>query len=85
MLNNQVVFKTVMDVCSTEWLDMSEAPDYYTFRCLVKFQEHGLMGPSCPYISTGTWWHRDMLLTIDMPEYRKLTPIAFIPLYDGLT
>lgn len=79
------MIKTVFDVCATEWLDITEAPDYFSFRCLIKFKEHGLSGSSCPYISTGTWWHRDMLFTIDMPEYRKFTPIAFIPLYDQIT
>jgi hypothetical protein len=84
LMNNQVVFKAVMDVCATEWLNISEAPDYYTFRCLIKFQEHGLSGPSQPFISTGTWWHRDMVFSFDMQEYKHLTPMAFIPLYDGI-
>lgn len=82
MINDQIVFKTVMDVCATEWLDISEAPDYYTFRCLIKFKEHGLSGPTCPYVCTGTWWHRDKCFTIDAKEYREFTIDKFIPLYD---
>lgn len=80
-----MIIKTVLDVCATEWLDITEVPDYYSFRCLIKFKENGLKGPSCPYISTGTWWHRDMEFSIDMEEHRHLTPVAFIPLYDQIT
>jgi hypothetical protein len=71
-----------MDVCATEWLDASEAPDYYTFRCLIKFKEHGLSGPTCPYICTGTWWHKEKVFIPDMEEYGDLTPVSFIPIYD---
>ena len=80
-----MIIKTVSDVCAKEWLDITEAPNYYSFRCLIKFQEHGISGPSQPYVSTGYWWHKGKSFIADSEEYGDLTPISFIPLYDQIT
>jgi len=79
-----MIIKTVMDVCATEWLGLCEAPDYFAFRCLIKFAEHGASGPSCPYICTGLWAHSVNAFIYDNEDYGDLTPVSFIPLYDQI-
>lgn len=66
------------------WLDVSTAPDYFSFRCLIKFEEFGMDGPEKNHISTGYWWHKDNCFTVDNVEMRNMTPKEFMPLYDDI-
>ena len=66
---------------SDGWLSLKELPEYYSFRCIIKFKEFGMDGHDKNHISTGYWWHNDECFNIDNIEMGNMTPEYFIPLY----
>lgn len=75
----------VYTLLSASWFSLDELPEYFSFRCLIKFREFGTDGIDKNHVSTGYWWHRDKMFSIDNKEMRKFTPEYFIPLYSELT
>lgn len=90
-MNTQETFKNAetkpdaKHLLSAGWLDALTAPDYFSFRCLIKFKEFGMDGPEKNHISTGYWWHKDNCFTVDNVEMKNMTPKEFIPLYDDIS
>lgn len=75
--------KSAFELLEPGWYSIDECPDYTSFRCLIKFEEFGLGGPTNPHVSTGYWWHLDKRFTVDDKECKKFTPYQFIPIYEG--
>ncbi len=76
--------KNAFNLLSNHWLDLSELPEHFSFRCLIKFEEFGLDGIENNHISTGYWWHMDNSFSVDQKEMVGFTPKEFIPLYSEL-
>ena len=75
----------VYTLLSAGWFALDETPEYFSFRCLIKFKEFGVNGIEKNHVSTGYWWHRDNIFSIDNKEMKNFTPEYFISLYGELT
>ena len=66
------------------WYDLSQLPEYFSFRCIIRFKQFGMEGVECKHISTGYWSHVDKCFLIDNQEMKNMTPFQFIPVYDDI-
>lgn len=74
--------ETAYTLLLKNWIEVDQAPDYFSFRCLIKFEEFGLNGPAINHISTGYWWHKNNCFSVDDLNMEGMTPKYFIPLHD---
>lgn len=74
--------KTLLQLLENNWIPINETPKYFSFRCILKFDELGLNG--YPHISTGYWWHLQNGFSVDDKEMKKLHITHFIPIYNHL-
>lgn len=61
---------------SEGWLSLDKLPEHISFRCIIKFLELNMNGTN--HVSTGRYWHKDKVFSIDDTEMSKLTPIEWI-------
>lgn len=66
------------------WFDTLDVPDFFSFRCLIKFKEFGIEGPERNHVSTGYWSHKASMFRVDNPEMRHMTPVEYIPIYEQI-
>jgi hypothetical protein len=83
--NKKKTATDVYTILAAGWFSLEELPEYFSFRCLIKFKEFGTDGIDKNHVSTGYWWHRDKVFSIDNKEMRNFTPEYFIPIYSDIT
>lgn len=75
---------TLQELLKDKWLPLERLPKYFSFRCLIRFKEFGFDGIESKHISTGYFWHRDQIFSIDNKEMSEFTPEYFLPINDKL-